>query len=145
MSQEGETSSEMTEQHTIPVIPIKVWPSYPHNLLEYNPSQPGVEAYALLDTGADICYVDSTFAVDVGLPAVRNTEVSGATSTIKTTVMNSTIEFSRVDERFGVELSSIPLRDNGRVYHIVFGMSLIKMGILTLDFKNKIYTLTFRN
>ncbi|EQB8059079.1 retropepsin-like aspartic protease [Enterobacter hormaechei] len=141
---DGSVSDTPTE-HAIPVVPLTVWPSSPKDINVYKPNGLKAGAYALIDTGADLCYVDSDFADNLKLPVAEKTTVSGATSTIETTVRHAVISFTEDERVFSTELTSVPLISNGRKFQVVFGMQLIKMGALTMDFSNQVFELTFFN
>ena len=135
--------SDAPKEHAIPVVPLTIWPSSPKDINVYTPNGLKADAYALIDTGADLCYVDSDFADNLQLPIADKATVSGATSTIETTVRHAVISFTEDKRAFSTELTSVPLISNGRKFQVVFGMQLIKMGSLTIDFSNNIFELTF--
>ena len=138
------TLTDKPEPGTRPVIKVTINPSSgDDHCISINEKKKSV--FALVDTGADDFYVDEELVNELGLPlktGVKSTRlISGVTET-ESTQHNAIMKIDDINKSFGVSLTKIKTSSFGFHYQVILGMSLIRLGKLTMDSVNNIYTLT---
>ncbi|WES67205.1 retropepsin-like aspartic protease [Superficieibacter sp. HKU1] len=144
MTDDGEIS--LTPVHkAVPVIPITFTAADKDNLNTAPNPEKHKYTMVLLDTGATGCFIDESFADDLDMPVIKEINVLGATSTIKSTVRATVMCFTDDGRLFRQEVSTAPLSANGRKFLAAFGMEFLEHCSLTLDFENNKFELLFNS
>jgi hypothetical protein len=99
--------------------------------------------WALVDTGADHSVIDAVYAQDLGLTPVGQVSVSGVTAASIHAVYRNAFYLLDADLAVTGEFASAPLRAQGRLFHLILGMTTISKGALVMDFRRGIYEIDF--
>lgn len=94
--------------------------------------------WALIDTGADLNYAEHSLLEALGCPVTRQTDVIGATGTIRSTAHDATVllGFPSPDVS-GLHTDVVALQsahDPDKLYDLVLGNLFLEQGILHMDY-----------
>ncbi|MBN9890096.1 retroviral-like aspartic protease [Pelagibaca abyssi] len=86
---------------------------------------PFCRGWALVDTGADHNYIDTALAEKLGVVPTQTVQVSGATSTTAGKIIDAPLFLIGSRTICDNEFITADLRDNGRMYDVVIGRTIL--------------------
>ena len=95
--------------------------------------------YGLIDTGADDNFIDEEIEIPPDWQLIGTVKVEGATKIMDGRKYLGAIKI--VPENIAVEtyLVTVPLRKNNRKFDFIIGRSLLRKGLLHMDYRNETF------